>query len=117
MKPITRRVGMRALLAAFLLPTRGTASAAAVGKAQAALRSLFSDLPSARAIGAAYIGKNPADRIDPAILPTCLTATDLRSTIAARVRDDFSNSRVVSVDGWMLAVTEARLCALAYLTG
>ncbi len=107
---ITRRAGMRALLAALLLPTRGRGTDAT----QAALHSLFSDLPSARAIGAAYIVENPAEWIDPAILPTGLAATELRSIIAARVRDDFSNSRIVSVDGWVLAVTEARLCALAY---
>ncbi len=41
--------------------------------------------------------------------------TALRETVAARVRDDFATARVVNVDGWLLARTEARLCALAYL--
>lgn len=53
------------------------------------------------------------------------SATDLASAItahletpptaegvAAAVRTDFENDRIVMLDGWMLAVTEARQCAL-----
>jgi hypothetical protein len=115
-----RRGGMRALLAGSLLVlTRGTWAAGVRDDRRRALSSLFSALPSARAIGAAYLRSCPADGLDAetlaTALPTGLNVTELRSAIAAGVRDDFANARVVTVDGWMLAVTEARLCALACL--
>jgi len=110
---ITRRGAMRALSACFLLPTRGTVPVATEIRS---VVSLFSNLRSARAIGAAYLRSYPADRLDTSIFPIGLSPTERRSTIAAQVRDDFASSRVVSVDGWMLARTEAQLCALAYLT-
>ena len=117
---ISRRGGARALLGGMLLLlTRGTASAATDCDTRRALRCLFSVLPSARAIGAAYLRSRAPDGLDAntlaATLPTGLTVVELRSAIAARVRDDFANARVETVDGWMLATTEARLCALAYL--
>ena len=40
----------------------------------------------------------------------------LRAGITRQVRADFAHGRVVRVDGWVLSVTEARLCALAALT-
>jgi hypothetical protein len=39
----------------------------------------------------------------------------LRATVDRCVRADFAAGRVVTVDGWILAATEARLCALAAL--
>ena len=111
---------MRAFLAGFsLVLTPGTTPATAGGEMRLVLRSLFSQLPSARAIGAAYLRSRPANGLDAAALAAALpagkTVAELRSAIAASVRDDFAASRVVTVDGWMLAITEARLCALAYL--
>ena len=35
-----------------------------------------------------------------------------RSGPPDQVRDDFANGRTVLVNGWVLAVTEARQCAL-----
>jgi len=111
-KPITRRV---LFAACFAVPTRAAKSAADMRH----LGSLFSKLSSARAIGAAYLRLYPADGLDAAALaaslPTAATAAELRSVIAARIHDDFANARIVTIDGWMLAVTEARLCVLAYL--
>lgn len=37
----------------------------------------------------------------------------LRQRVAAAVREDFAHGRTCLVDGWVLSVTEARLCALA----
>ncbi len=100
----------------------GFASAAEAGgdrERRRALSGLFTALPSARAIGAAYLRSCADDGLDAATLaaelPAEVTMTVLRETVAARVRDDFANARVVNVDGWLLARTEARLCALAYL--
>lgn len=39
----------------------------------------------------------------------------LRAAFARQVRADFTTGRVTRVDGWVLSVTEARLCGLAAL--
>lgn len=39
----------------------------------------------------------------------------LREYLEARIRQDFIDGATVAVDGWLLAVTEARLCALVSL--
>ena len=38
-----------------------------------------------------------------------------RKLLAERVSSDFAEDRVVTIDGWVLAETEAKLCALAEL--
>ena len=40
----------------------------------------------------------------------------LRIQLAKLIRDDFADRRLASVDGWLLSSTEAKLCALTYLT-
>ena len=84
---------------------------------------------SAAAVGRAYLADHPdeADRdrlaaqlgaglrcqdCDPARSDTAR----LRAGLARQLRADFGQSRVVRVDGWVLSLTEARLCALAALT-
>jgi hypothetical protein len=105
--PLTRRALSAALV--FALAPRAASAGDMV-------RSLFSHLPSARAIGAAYLQSCPANAATlAAALPAAMSVADLRLAIAERVRDDFANSRIAMVDGWMLSVTEARVCALAYL--
>jgi hypothetical protein len=39
----------------------------------------------------------------------------LHRALRARNSEDFAAGRVVRLDGWVLAATEARLCALAAL--
>jgi hypothetical protein len=50
-------------------------------------------------------------------LPPVSTATDesLRASLEARIRNDFINGDTVAVNGWLLSITEARLCALVSL--
>lgn len=40
---------------------------------------------------------------------------ELRASLARRIRTDFSRGNTVALDGWVLSVTEARLCALVSL--
>ena len=47
--------------------------------------------------------------------PETLTPTELAHALVERSRIDFRERRVVSVDGWVLSLTEARLYALAGL--
>ena len=71
----------------------------------------FAKFPASRAIGAAYLRAHPRDT-----LADAHTAARLpRPHLAARVREDFAAGRVVMLDGWMLSVTEARLCARTLL--
>jgi hypothetical protein len=41
-----------------------------------------------------------------------ITRASLLSVLDARVRSEFGVGNIVGVDGWLLARTEARLCAL-----
>jgi hypothetical protein len=43
------------------------------------------------------------------------SASTLADAIRERSRDDFRGGRIVSVDGWMLSLTETRVYALAAL--
>jgi len=45
----------------------------------------------------------------------CLSARALAQAVRERSRDDFRDGRIVTVDGWMLSLTETRVYALAAL--
>jgi hypothetical protein len=57
-----------------------------------------------------------AAALDPALTPVS-SATDeaLRAGLEEKIRTDFTSGEMVAVDGWLLSVTEARLCALVSL--
>lgn len=42
-------------------------------------------------------------------------APTLRELLARQQRQDFQHRRIVTIDGWMLSETEARLCAISAL--
>ncbi len=82
---------------------------------------------SAAFIGRAYLEAEPAEaelgRILALLLPgrsaaalAALPAAELRRLVTARHRGDFSEGRTVSLGGWILSRTEARLYAVAALT-
>jgi hypothetical protein len=85
--------------------------------------ALFSDLPGARKLGSQYLIDHP-EEADAALLADLLCAPGSRSIGPAALRhniaklraDDFVAGRIALVDGWILARTEARACALAALT-
>lgn len=80
--------------------------------------------PSAQAVGREYLRKVPAEA-DSSILISLVrdpqneiaaSASDpqaIRLWARSKARDDFANGRVVTVKGWTLSETEARLCALS----
>jgi hypothetical protein len=52
----------------------------------------------------------------PALPPASpTTGKALRESLEARIRNDFIFGNTVAVDGWLLSITEARLCALVSL--
>lgn len=84
-----------------------------------ALARLFPDPRGARALGAAYLRAHPrtgAAELLAAIAPLALgPETPSRAALAAQCRRDFDAGRIERVGGWMLARSEAALCALLAL--
>jgi hypothetical protein len=84
---------------------------------------------NAKVVGLAYLQQLPEER-DPNVLLDRIFegVTDRRSVLTAagtgrrrailleQTRDDFAMGRTVKIDGWILSLTEARLCALVALT-
>jgi hypothetical protein len=44
-----------------------------------------------------------------------LGTDEIRRKLAQQIQADFATARTVRLDGWLIALTEARLCALAAL--
>jgi hypothetical protein len=79
----------------------------------------FSDLTALRRLGAIYLVAHPEER-SRALLSHLLIAGDngtIPSRLLSAVARDWSSHHVVVVDGWLLARTEARFCALLHLEG
>jgi hypothetical protein len=98
------------------------------GSLGAKLTALFVHQESAQAIGRAYLQRFPQeanirtleDQIAQGIAGgrTLLVATgkpEISKLLSNRIRQDFATDQVVKVQGWILSITEARLCALTTL--
>jgi hypothetical protein len=82
--------------------------------------------PSVQAVGEAYLSARPAER-DQAVLlgllrddlglPPGAVPTDLRQTARIAIQRDFTSRRTLRLDGWVASPTEARLAALAVVSG
>jgi hypothetical protein len=90
-----------------------------------ALASFFDDPERAGAVGAAYRRATPTESTIDALLARvldagvaearALAATDpgaLYERLRAQHESDFAFDRVANVGGWMLSLTEARVCAV-----
>jgi hypothetical protein len=89
------------------------------------LRSLVADPLRARVLGYSYRAQFPEED-HPGVLTGLIRASltlgntgaappnrdALLSVLDARVRAEFGAGKIVRIDGWVLARTEARLCAL-----
>jgi hypothetical protein len=79
--------------------------------------AFFSDLAALRRLGAIYLAAYSEER-SRALLSHLLIAADdgaIPSRLLNAVARDWSGNHVVVVDGWLLARTEARLCAFLHL--
>lgn len=71
-----------------------------------------------RDLGRRYRQIVPAESAAPVLARAILAesgpraAPSLQRRVDARVRQDFASGRTVTLNGWVLAVTEARQCAL-----
>jgi hypothetical protein len=94
----------------------------------ARLVSLFAHRDSARALGRVVLRTTRMSRSVPRLVNevargieggrgTMGRASDaeLRDALAKSIRQDFAEDRIVTVDGWILSITETRLYALADL--
>lgn len=88
------------------------------------LASLVADRPSMHRLGRAYLtlsGERTPEAIERAVHARLADtghdgdASGLVRAIRRAIDDDFARSRTVLVDGWLLAETECRLCALGAL--
>lgn len=113
-----------------LRPWRTLVQVEAPGTPALRLSRLIEHRRSARAVGLEYLRDAPSGTTAAALahlvgagVPGGLAgrhaATDhkLRELLAARIRQDFDQERVVAVDGWVASLTEARLCAIVALVG
>ena len=75
------------------------------------LKAIPIDPLAAEAIARRSLAVPPedGDRTELGIAMAGLTA----ETVSARVADDFRAGRTVALDGWVVSITEARLCVLA----
>ncbi len=130
---LRRRAVLRLLVFASGLSLGGLSpfhsrSAAAEFSAAAlkeALGGLFHDPKSVRAVGLAYLKRYPRQgRPEQWLAALCaargtqVTALcrcgreELRAWVNEAIREDFAAGRMVDLDGWQLAETEATLCAV-----
>jgi hypothetical protein len=86
------------------------------------LSGLFEDPHSAGVVGRRYLeersGQVDTSSLLDEVLPRGIRArpeAEIRTLLAARIREDFANRTTVEVGGWVLSETEARLCALVAL--
>jgi hypothetical protein len=91
------------------------------------LAGLFTHKKSAAIIGTEYLRRAPEEadirRLAESICPGAARRAQLalagdirlRQWVRARQTKDFEEGRRVRIDGWILSVTEARLCALVAL--
>jgi len=95
-----------ALAAGSMIPARGE---------QTSLRDLFRDPEMVAALGSRCAADLPADHDALATLAGVAGTDGIRSRLegfSEQRRADFRDGRIVTVDGWVMARSEAALCAL-----
>ena len=78
---------------------------------------VFPDLAALRRLGALYLAAHPEEHSRAALSHLLLDADPgtIPSRLLRTLERDWSSHQVTVVDGWLLARTEARLCAALHL--
>lgn len=91
--------------------------------ARAGLAGLLPNPAVARAIGLSYLAQAPGEADRSALTAQVFggaeetgSASGIRRTLAAKRDRDFAEGDTVVLDGWIVARTEARFCALIALS-
>ena len=92
----------------FCKTRRGTLTSLNTPKFLAAI----CDIQTIRKIGIDYRATTPTEAKEGVLTQLLTTEGDPTEQLNRKVNDDFAAGRIVTVDGWVLAVTEARQCAL-----
>lgn len=129
---VTRRAFIRTLLgalAAALVPGCNVGGPPDREQLIGYLTKVLRHDEAAAGLGQAYISADPAmqalsteqwammllQRIGVDLnKPPAIDVETLRRKLGQQVRQDFADETAVFVDGWLLSLTEARLCALVY---
>jgi len=77
----------------------------------------FPDAPALRRLGAIYLAAHPEERSRKLLSRLLIDEGDgaIPSRLLRATARDWSRHQVAVVDGWLLARTEARLCAVLHL--
>ena len=124
-KPLAGKISRRALLNTAAIIAAASAIAATGGTAALIPRRFELEIcleqlrgkPGTIAIGHHYLALHPQhnnQRELSAAIQHDMAAH--RQSLSALIKNDFCSDRTLLVDGWPLALTEARLCALAHLS-
>lgn len=118
---ITRR-GFFAVTGMLAVSATGCSGQASSVAARA--RRMVADTQQAQEMGRQYLAQSPGEA-DEGLLVQALFGSDpgveylsddrFRHTLHTAIQRDFDCARMVDVDGWALALAEARLCALISL--
>lgn len=122
---VSRRCVLGSLVAAGILPAIPWIAVGLPDARAAALTASLGRRDSALVVGAAVRAANllpaPPEQFAAdlsaevnALLPAFASRDDIRQALASLVRRDCGAGRMVVLDGWMLSLTEARLCALVH---
>ncbi|HUR60456.1 MAG TPA: hypothetical protein VM029_22225 [Opitutaceae bacterium] len=104
--------------AGMVLPATGGGSVPAAVLENPRLLQILRNKRTVREIGRRYRKivprENDAQALAQAILPDARGAgsASLPAAINAQIQRDFADGRTLTLDGWVLSVTEARQCAL-----
>ena len=125
-----RRISRRAFLASLavvgaggglvLLLRRSRPGDPVAEEAKVALAGIPADPKAARTIGSAYLAAEPGEADEAALVAGLFgedglgeaAPGDLSERLRSLVRTDFAAGRTVVLGGWVLARSEARMCAL-----
>ena len=104
--------------AGLVLPARGGAGVPAAILENPRLLQILRNKRTVREIGRRYRKivprENDAQALAQALLPSprVTAPASLQSAISEQIQRDFAEGRTLTLDGWVLSVTEARQCAL-----
>lgn len=127
---VSRRLLLQGLPGGVVGIAAGGLSAEPAGaEIVAAVRALYPHRESAARVGAAYLAERPTERDRDRLIRQLSQDLDverwrrhgrwpamMRARVRRQIRADARRGRVVRLHDDVLSVTEARLCALAFLT-
>jgi hypothetical protein len=98
--------------AGLVLPAGARADVAGAALARPRLLEILRDERMVRELGQRYRENAPAENEARALADAIVRDAGAAAWVNDRVQRDFAEGRTVTLNGWVLSVTEARQCAL-----